>query len=119
MSKEIQYKYMCDKCNYKCKYESEWNKHVNTNLHITGKRKERIDKKEPFKCESCDYKTKNKTTLKQHKFNEHSNKKERKEGFKYYCEICDFGIFSKDIYSVHVNSEKHKKHEKRLLNNSI
>ena len=46
--------------------------------------------------------------------NEHGLKEERENEFKYYCKICDLGTFSKDIYNNHINSEKHKKHEKRL-----
>ena len=108
------YKHVCEKCDYKCNYESEWVKHCNTELHITGKRKKRIDSKEASKCVKCDYKSKNKTTLKQHYLNEHGTKVEREKEFKYYCKICDLGTFSKDIYNNHINSEKHKKHEKRL-----
>jgi hypothetical protein len=73
------YKFICEQCNYKCKYESEWLKHINTELHKTGKRKERIDKKEPLKCFNCEYETKNKTTILQHILNEHSTLEERKK----------------------------------------
>lgn len=113
---ETKYKYKCEQCNYKCKFESEWLKHSNTELHKTGKRKQRTDTKEPYNCEKCEYKTKNKTTLKQHILNEHSDLKERKEGFKYYCEICDFGTFSKDFYENHIISDKHKKYKERKIN---
>jgi uncharacterized protein YutD len=37
--------YIRDKCNYSCKYLSIWIKHINTELHKTGIRKTRIDKK--------------------------------------------------------------------------
>ena len=43
-----------------------------------------------------------------HILNKHSTKDERKEKFKYYCELCDFGTFSKDTMEVHNNSTKHK-----------
>ena len=105
--------YICDKCNYQCKYKSEWKKHCNTELHKTGKRKERTDKKEPYKCDKCEYKTKNKIMYKQHTLNAHSMLEERKKEFKYYCELCDFGTFSKDIYDTHVNSRKHIKYSER------
>lgn len=40
----------------------------------------------------------------QHIINEHSNLEKRKAEFKYYCELCDFGTFSKDIYNKHIES---------------
>ena len=30
------YKYICEKCNYNCNIISMWQKHINTELHITG-----------------------------------------------------------------------------------
>jgi hypothetical protein len=107
------YKYVCEECNFKSDIKSRWNQHIGTQLHITGERKKRSDCKDPFKCDKCDYKTKNKTILKQHYLNEHGDIKERKEQFKFYCELCDFGTFSKDFIETHNNSEKHKKHELR------
>ena len=34
---------------------------------------------------------------------------ERKKGFKYYCDYCDYGTFSRMFIETHNNSEKHKK----------
>ena len=31
-----EYKYICDKCNFKCNIVSRWNKHIITELHIIG-----------------------------------------------------------------------------------
>ena len=104
-----EYKYNCDKCNYHCNAESQWIIHTNSEKHKTGKKKQRSDYKEPYQCEKCEYKTKNKTTMKQHKLNEHATKEEREEGFKYYCKICDYGTFSIDLYNGHKGSKKHKK----------
>ena len=101
------YKYICEKCNYKCNFKSELEKHYNTGLHKTGKRAKRKDYQGEEICEKCDYKTKNKTTMKQHKLNEHGTIEERQKGFKYYCEKCDFGTFSKDIMEKHNNTKKH------------
>ena len=33
------FKYYCEKCNYKCNIISRWDKHINTTLHNTGKKK--------------------------------------------------------------------------------
>ena len=51
MEEEPEYKFVCDNCDYKCNYESQWINHSNTELHLTGIRKKRSDYKEPFKCE--------------------------------------------------------------------
>lgn len=108
--KEIinEYKYICDKCDYKCNFISQWNNHIKTDLHKTGKRKTRTDKKEVGKCNKCDYITNNHTTMLKHILNKHSTIEERKQKFKFYCELCDFGSFSKDTFDIHINSDKHK-----------
>ncbi len=107
-------KYICDKCDYKCNYDSEWLKHCNTELHKTGKRKVRSDLKEPLKCKDCLYNTKNKTMMKQHILNEHSTKEQREKEFKFYCKYCDFGTFSKKTLEIHNNTNKHQKYIMRL-----
>ena len=103
-------KFICDKCEYKCKFESEWLKHCNTELHKTGQRKKIIRKnhKQPDKCKNCDYETKNTFLMKKHILNEHSTKEQREKGFKFYCSYCDFGTFSKDTLDIHNNTNKHK-----------
>lgn len=103
------YKYICNSCEFKCNYQSQWNIHIETELHKTGKKKIRSDCKAPFKCNDCNYITKNTITYKKHILNEHANKKEREEGFKYYCKYCDFGTFSNDTIELHYNTDKHKK----------
>ena len=45
-NKEKEYKYSCEKCVYKCNYISQWNNHINTELHKTGLRKKRSDCKD-------------------------------------------------------------------------
>lgn len=111
---KMEYKYICKECNYKCKFESTWKKHIATELHRTGKRKKRTDCKEPKKCDKCNYQTKNATTLKTHILNEHANKKIREKEFKCYCKYCDFGTFSNDIMNLHNKTKKHKKYILRL-----
>ena len=109
---EKKYKYNCEQCNFNCDTESKWNIHKNTVKHKTGERKKRSDTKDPYECEDCDYKTKNKTTLKQHILNEHSDKNKRESEFRYYCKLCDYGTFSVDLYNFHKSCRKHKKNEK-------
>jgi hypothetical protein len=111
---DIEYKHICEKCDYKCNFESQWLKHCDTELHKTGKRKQRTDKKNTGKCKDCDYFTNNNTNMIKHVLNKHSTKVERKEKFKYYCEICDFGTFSKNTIEKHNNSEKHKIYKLRI-----
>lgn len=102
------FKYTCEQCNFSCKFKSLWEKHISTELHKTGKRKQRTDIKEPYKCKDCNYQTKNIVTFKKHKLNAHSNKEAREKEFKYYCKICDLGTFSKGIYQKHIDCKKHK-----------
>jgi hypothetical protein len=104
---EEEYKYTCIKCNFRTQYESHWNLHINTELHKTGRRKKRSDATGECKCDKCDYKSINVVNVKQHKLNEHCSKEERKEGFKYYCEYCDIGSFSEDMFNKHKNTKKH------------
>lgn len=106
-------KYECEKCNFKTNIKSRWESHIRTELHITGTRKKRSDCKEPLQCDRCEYKTKNKTLLIQHKLNEHASIEERKKEFRYYCENCDYGTFSIDLYNRHIQTDKHKKYEIR------
>ena len=108
-------KYNCDKCNFKCNTKARWEAHIDTELHKTGQRKKRSDFKEPFKCDDCDYTTKNITTMKIHKLNKHSTKEERSKQFTLYCKYCDYGSFSKDSLEIHNNTEKHK-HTFSLIN---
>lgn len=110
INKEIKYKYVCDKCDYKCRFDCEWKKHCETTLHKTGERKKKDNYKQPEKCKHCNYLTKNNFLMKKHVLNEHSTKDEKKKEFKYYCENCDFGTYSKDTFEVHKNTNKHKRY---------
>ncbi len=110
-----EYKYNCEKCNFKCNTKARWEAHITTELHKTGQRKKRSDFKDPYKCDSCDYKTKNITTLKIHKLNKHLTKEDREKDFTHYCKICDYGSFSKDSLEIHNSTEKHK-HSLSLIN---
>ena len=109
----IKNKYICEMCNFKCNIISRWEIHIKTEKHKTGIRKKRSDYKQPYKCEKCEYMTKNKLLLMQHKLNEHSTIEEREKNFKYYCKVCDYGTISKDFYEKHIATEKHKKKEFR------
>jgi hypothetical protein len=104
------YKYVCEKCNYRCNIVSRWDKHINTVLHITGKKKIRSDFKGERECEKCEYKTLNTYSLKEHILNYHCSINEREKEFKFYCKLCDYGTFSKDIIEKHNNTKKHKRH---------
>ncbi len=108
MAEEVTFKYICDKCDYKCNYKSQWINHSNTDLHLTGIRKKRSDYKDDTKCDKCDYTTRNIITMKKHILNKHATIEQREKEFKFYCKLCDFGTFSKDTIEVHNNSDKHK-----------
>jgi hypothetical protein len=78
----------------------ECEKHKNN-----GKRKTRSDKILEPKCKSCEYTTTRTTNMKLHYLNHHSNKEERKKEFKYYCEACDFGHFTKGLFKLHMEAK--------------
>jgi hypothetical protein len=101
-------KFVCNTCDFKTNYKSKWEIHIETELHKTGKKKTRSDKLCPEKCPSCDYKTKSNTNMKEHILNKHKTKEDRKTGFKYYCEYCDYGAFMKLFYEKHEQTQKHK-----------
>ena len=99
----------CEKCNKKFTSNAYYLIHCETELHKTGKRKTRIDKKEELKCSICNiYTTKQPTTLKIHILNNHSSIEEKKIGFKHYCETCDYGIMNESKYKIHLETSKHK-----------
>ena len=101
-------KFNCEKCNYSTNFKYSWNKHCNTILHKTGKRKIRKDRiQENYICNKCDYITTNKNNYLTHILNNHSKKEERKEKFKFYCEKCDFGVFVKSSFEKHLITKKH------------
>jgi hypothetical protein len=100
--------YFCEKCNLNFFNNSRFEKHIKTELHLIGKKKKRSDYKEPFKCEDCEYTTKNIVTLKVHKLNKHSSLEDREKEYTHYCKCCDYGSFSNDMYNIHIETIKHK-----------
>ena len=111
MDDKKEFKYNCINCNYSCNENSKWEKHINTVKHLTGHKKIRSDCKAPNKCLICKYETKNNIIFKQHNLNYHSNKEEREKEYNYYCKLCDFGTFYKNLFEKHNLTEKHKKYE--------
>ena len=103
-----EYKYICEKCNYKHNNHANYIQHCKTGLHLTGKRKPRKDKLGiEYKCNKCDYKSMNKNNYDTHRLNNHSTKEDREKEFKYYCNTCDFGVFVESCYNKHIASKNH------------
>jgi hypothetical protein len=99
----------CEKCNKTFQSNAHYLIHCETEIHKTGIRKTRKDKKEDLKCNICNlYTTKQKPTMKIHILNNHSSIEEKKLGFKYYCEICDIGYVVEHKFNTHLNTLKHK-----------
>jgi hypothetical protein len=111
------YKYVCEKCDFKTNNKIMYKTHTETELHKTGKRKLRSDHKEMLKCDKCDYETKQRGSMLLHELNTHADLETRKTKFKYYCEVCDFGTFSKGIMETHDKTTKHKKQTIRKSTN--
>jgi hypothetical protein len=103
-----EYKYQCIRCKFNTNYESLWNRHVNTEMHKTGKKKIRSDKICIEQCPECDYQSKINTNMRQHILNNHVSKEEKEKEFTYYCKYCDFGAFSKPLYTEHIKTKKHR-----------
>ena len=99
-------KFYCEKCNYGCNIISRWEKHINTVLHITGKKKIRSDSKEINNCEYCDFQRKNIHQFKEYQLNYHSTKEEREKS-KYYCKDCYQIFFSPNYFNKHNIGKKH------------
>ena len=107
------YKYYCEKCNYGTDIKYSLIQHNETDLHKTGERgKKSIKEKEIFSCDKCDFSSTNKNNYLTHKLNNHSTKEERKQQFKYYCNVCDVGVFSKISFNNHTNTVRHKRFNK-------
>ena len=100
--------YICDNCNYKTPYRQSYEKHLKTELHLTGHRKTRIDKKIPDKCPYCLYTSNISSTMQSHIIKNHLNPEEQKKKLKYYCDCCKIGYSAKSQFEVHVNSKRHK-----------
>ncbi len=102
----MEYKYECETCKYKCYYPAHWKQHVDSEKHKnTGIRKTRSDKVLEPKCKHCEYTTTRTTNMKLHYLNNHANKVERKKEFKYYCEECDVGNFTKSLFKIHIEAK--------------
>ena len=83
----------CEKCNKTFKCHAKYLIHCDTELHKTGKRKTRTDKKEDLKCSICNlYTTKQQTTLKLHILNNHSSIEEKKKNINIIVNIVILDI---------------------------
>lgn len=99
---------ICEKCKYETIIDQAFIKHLNTELHKTGKRKSQ-KRKDDYKCNICEFHTRGKVNFKVHMLNNHSTKEEREKGYKYYCKYCDFGNFVENSFKSHLETEKHKR----------
>jgi hypothetical protein len=108
------YKYICEKCKVCTNTKSIFDVHLKSVKHKEVPRKTRSDKIDPHQCPHCEFKTKSKLGMKGHILNNHSTKKQRKEGFKFYCEKCDIGTFAQQFYNMHLKS---KHHLRKVLDN--
>jgi len=99
-------KYKCEKCEFETNNKSNYNKHIKSELHLTGIKKTRSDKKDK-KCEICNYICSTESNLINHKLVNHSTKEEREIKYKYYCKKCDYGNNNEIIYKKHLVCKKH------------
>ena len=99
--------YICEKCNFKSVHCCSYKKHLTTQLHLTGKRKQRDDKIIPDKCPHCLYTTAVNTSMQSHIIKNHMTPEEQKQKLKYYCDHCKIGYLSKVQYDRHTESKRH------------
>lgn len=103
--------YQCEKCNYECKFKSEYDRHCNSELHKTGKRGIKKNKVNRV-CQICKlYEASCNTNMKNHILINHKTSKDREKEYPNYCKTCDYGSFSKKIFDKHLTTKKHKKKE--------
>ncbi len=100
----------CSKCDKLFRFNSQYKKHCETELHKTGQRKCRSDKKEERICPHCDlYITRQPTNLKLHILNNHSTIDERRREFPFYCDLCNSGFMKTTGLDRHLTTRKHQK----------
>ena len=104
-----EFKYYCEKCEYKTNSNFLYKQHCRTKIHIIGMHGNNEPNKEVYKCDECEYESLNKNNYLTHKLNNHATKEERKTQFKYYCDKCDFGVFTESSYQKHITSLRHKR----------
>lgn len=108
-----EYKYFCEKCQYGTNIKKSIERHNESNYHITGiKTRKEKENKVSYECKECKenkYITDNKSNYILHKLNNHSTKEERKQQFKYYCDNCDFGVFTESSLEIHKHSLRHNR----------
>ena len=103
--------YQCEKCNYKCKFIVEYDRHCNSILHKTGKRGIKKNKVNRV-CQICKlYEASCNTNMKNHILINHKTAKDREKEYPNYCKTCDYGSFSKKLFDKHLTTKKHKKKE--------
>src|SRR5437868_2331396 len=99
--------YICSKCDFKTLMKCNYDAHLKTEFHKTGKRKTRTDKKVPDKCPHCEYITTVSTSMQTHILR-HMPEDEQKTKSKFYCDDCKIGFLHKSQYDYHIISLKHK-----------
>ena len=99
----------CEKCNKTFNSNAHYLIHCETEIHKTGQRKIRNDKKENIKCNICNlYTSRHSTNMKLHILNNHTSIEDKKKNFKFYCATCDYGVINERKYNEHLETTKHK-----------
>ncbi len=112
------FNFFCSKCNYGTNFKQSYERHILSGLHLTGTKTIIPKTIITYTCDQCnDFQTKNKYNYISHQLNYHSTKEERKEKYKFYCDTCDFGVFSKKLIDIHVKTKKHSNLVNSTFNN--
>ena len=101
-------KYTCKKCSFGTSSQTLYDRHLLTGKHINGVITRNKPSNDPYSCTICNnYKTKNIFNMQTHILNHHSTSEDRKEKYPYYCDVCDFGVFSEASINKHIQTKKH------------
>ncbi len=100
-------KFHCEICNFNCNFISQFNQHLETNKHKNNGKIIRKDNS-TTKCKLCKFETNHSSNLRSHILANHSTIEEKKTLSKYYCDICNFGTYTKILYERHCKTIKHK-----------
>lgn len=102
--------FKCEKCNVIFKHNFILQRHLKTELHKTGHKKPRENRKEKIICDECGFfSTISEAELFKHKLLYHKSEEERIKEYNYYCKTCKVGFFDIDKFEKHNETKSHKK----------
>jgi hypothetical protein len=105
-------KYECKLCDFTCRYESDYNRHVLTRKHKirTNTNKKVVNSTEKYECKLCDFTCRYISDYNRHLLSQKHKQCDKKvvnSTEKYECNLCDFTCRYISDYNRHLLSLKH------------